>query len=223
MPVREGVIYRATSPSGKCYIGQTVETLKRRRYLHERSANKQNSSTYNTRFAAAIRKYGDRLVWEVIHQGIPVDDLNDLEEKEISLHGSFKKGYNSIPTAFGGGMLGKHHTEEVKKKLSEQRSGMGNPMYGKSGELNPFYGKKHSTDTKLKWKRADMKGDKNPMYGKQSAMFGKKHTEKAKSKLSQQRLGSDNPFFGKRHSEETKQKMRESHRLRKLNADHNAT
>ena len=39
-------------------------------------------------------------------------------------------------------MLGKHHTEESKKKMSEAHSGEKNPMYGKRGQLCPNYGRK---------------------------------------------------------------------------------
>jgi PHP family Zn ribbon phosphoesterase len=34
-------------------------------------------------------------------------------------------------------------TEDVKKRMSERFKGEKNPIYGKFGELNPFFGKKH--------------------------------------------------------------------------------
>ncbi|MNV88735.1 NUMOD3 motif (2 copies) [compost metagenome] len=34
-------------------------------------------------------------------------------------------------------MTGKNHTDDVKRKLSEMRTGSGNTMYGKSGSLSP--------------------------------------------------------------------------------------
>ena len=49
----------------------------------------------------------------------------------------------------------------------------------------------------------DMIGEKNPMYGK-------KHSQEAKAKMSEQHWncsGEKNPMYGKKHSQETKEKM----------------
>lgn len=45
---------------------------------------------------------------------------------------------------------GSNISQERKDQLSKRHKGKGNPMYGKSGDLNPFYGKTHSWETKLK-------------------------------------------------------------------------
>ena len=53
-------------------------------------------------------------------------------------------------------------------------------------------------------------------------MYGKKHTEEAKRKMSVAHKGEKHPFFGKKHSEETRRKMSEARRIywakEKLNA-----
>lgn len=50
--------------------------------------------------------------------------------------------------------IGKHHTEETKKKLSEKKLGEKNPMWSihNTGENAPFYGKTHSDETKNRMK-----------------------------------------------------------------------
>lgn len=48
------------------------------------------------------------------------------------------------------GMLGQQHKEETKKKQSNAHLAEKNPMYGKIGELNPNYGKKHSEEQNKK-------------------------------------------------------------------------
>lgn len=114
-------------------------------------------------------------------------------------------------------------TEDVKKKMSERFKGKKNPMYGKFGELNPFFGKKHSDETKKKivdnrdysvYKTDEFrqkmsekfKGVKNPMYGKSFydtwvKKYGKNIAEiklsnfkKLQSKLNS---GENNPMYGK--------------------------
>lgn len=211
--MKTGKIYRVTSPSGKVYIGQTIYSLTRRKQCHESNAR----ANCKTRIGAAIRKYGSQLLWEVIHDNVPVDALDELETKEIQNHNSFNCGYNAIPSAFGGGFTGKNHTDETKKILSEMKRGDGNPMFGKSGELNPFYGKKHTEETKMNWRRADMSGENNPMFGKPGGMLGKNQSSDSKKAIAEKQKGEGNSFFGRKHSEETKRKMRESHLMRRKN------
>lgn len=52
-----GIVYRATAPSGKAYIGQTTLTLAKRIKLH---------SYGKYRFARAVRKYGEAIEWQVV-------------------------------------------------------------------------------------------------------------------------------------------------------------
>lgn len=49
--IRKGIIYKYTSPSGKSYIGQTVNEVSRK-YKH-----KLETSKSKTKFGSAIRKY----------------------------------------------------------------------------------------------------------------------------------------------------------------------
>lgn len=84
-----------------------------------------------------------------------------------------------------------------------------------SGKNNPFYGKKHTKETKKKlsdrnmtgWNMSrDTKGNKNPMYGKKVydiwvEKYGeeeaKKRDLKWKKKLSKAFSGKNNPMYGK--------------------------
>ena len=99
-------------------------------------------------------------------------------------------------------MLGKHHSEETRKKISEAFKGENNPMFGKhlSEETKQkmsesMKGKYFSEETKRKISEANK---------------GKALSEETKQKISETKKGENNPMFGKRHSEETKQKMSEA-------------
>lgn len=90
----------------------------------------------------------------------------------------------------------------TRKKISEALSGEGNPMYGKTGEKHPTFGKHLSEEHKEKISIANtgrnlpeehrkriseaMSGEKHPMYGKK---------------------GKDNPLFGTTLSEKHKEKI----------------
>jgi len=68
------------------------------------------------------------------------------------------------------------------------------PWHRGSGELNPFYGMKHSKETKELissiLRNGQMAGENNPNYGGKSVGFrGKKHTEKAKKAISKGNTG----------------------------------
>ncbi len=88
---------------------------------------------------------------------------------------------------------GSHHSEETRQKMSEQRKGKKNVMYGKT--------RTHSEETRQKMSESHK--------GKSSGMKGKKSSETTKKLLSEQRKGKNNPMYGKKrhHSKETRQKM----------------
>lgn len=127
-----GVIYMFTNKiNGKKYIGQTVN--ERRRYLeHKRGKDKANYHLDN-----AIKKYGiEAFNYEILNTIIAsskeglIQQLNRWEVHYINKYNAtnYDYGYN---VAVGGGAnglgkqywLGKHHTEETKKKLSKIHKG----------------------------------------------------------------------------------------------------
>ena len=73
------------------------------------------------------------------------------------------------------------------------------------GENHPFYGKKHSPETRAKLS-AVMKGENNPMYGKKpspetiakisAAKKDKKHSPETRAKLSAAHIGDRNSQYG---------------------------
>jgi hypothetical protein len=131
----------------------------------------------------AIKKYGkENFIRETLFVYYTSEEAY-AKEREI-VNKAFiarKDTYNCC----GGGMGPSFHSEETKKKLSK----IGKT---KKGELNSFYDKEHTEETKQKI------GDANR---------GRKHTEEAKKKMSLSRSGENHPMYGKHHTEETKQKI----------------
>jgi hypothetical protein len=95
-------------------------------------------------------------------------------------------------------MYGQHWDEEKKKamaiKISVQYTGMGNPMYGKSGELSPTYGRKHTVEERKKISNHSKLWWAIPVNKeKMSVLFtGKKITDNHKEKLRTASIGSNN-------------------------------
>lgn len=112
------LIYKATTPSNKSYIGITSRDLQQRRWEHESHARYPKRRHY---FQKAILKYGDTITWEVIYSS---KNLADIKNKEIYFIKYFncnnpKYGYNH--TIGGDGILGFKPTAEQNKANSERR------------------------------------------------------------------------------------------------------
>lgn len=167
-----GTIYKLTSPSNKCYIGQTINLVERKRTLY--NPNKYYSGH---RLDNAIKKYGiENFQYEIIIQIVESskeklrEKLDELEKFYIEKYDSYSNGYNM--TLGGSGSNGCFQTEESKRKISEKAKGRKGSMLGRhlteeqknkisnfaktrTGEKNSFYGKTHSEEAKLKIGRAN--------------------------------------------------------------------
>lgn len=121
-------VYKHTSPSGKVYIGQTIQ-----RNLNERWRG--GNGYPNTIFEKAIIKYGwDNITHEIIASCLTKEEANIIEIELIAYYKNIRMSYNSDN---GGAGIG--HTmktpEDVKQKIS-------NSLKGRFvGENNPSYGR----------------------------------------------------------------------------------
>lgn len=118
---KSNVIYKLTFPNGKVYIGQTYQVFEIRLKNHIWNAFNKNHSEYEKIKARAIRKYMEITV-EFLYEG---DNLDEEEIKFIKLYNSTDntKGYN-LDNGGADGWLGKTHSEESKKKISEAKKGV---------------------------------------------------------------------------------------------------
>lgn len=120
-----GLIYCATSPSGKHYIGQTIN-FTRRMYNHENNAYKKGKKKYNFPFPCAIRKYGfQTFVWTILEDNIPRELLN---EKEILWIARYRNaGLPLYNISEGGGQLpsnfGRIASNEARLNMSKSSKG----------------------------------------------------------------------------------------------------
>ncbi len=73
---------------------------------------------------------------------------------------------------------------------------------GCEGELNPFYGKKHTEETKEIIRQKILKLCEDESFRMSRANF-----DKSNGMYGTNRCGKLNPFYGKRHTEETKKKQ----------------
>ena len=168
--------------NGKCYIGQSIDVNRR---LIDHKCKLNGNYHYNTHLQRSYNKYKlENFKFELICE-CEIEKLDEKEKAVILLYNSVICGNNSD----SGGNSNKTISEETKQLISDKNTG--NQM----GELNPFYGKKHTDETKaiIKLKRKD-----------------RVITEETKRKISDSLKGEKNYFYGKHHSYATKEKLRQA-------------
>ena len=120
---KKGYVYKIISPSGYVYIGKTINLKNRINKYKCLDCKKQ------ILLCRSLEKHGfDNHSFEIIYEGDLInEELNKLEIYYIGYYNSFngnnKEGMNL--TLGGEGMLGKKHSEETKKKISENRKKVG--------------------------------------------------------------------------------------------------
>lgn len=120
-----GIIYCATSPSGKRYVGQSRGTLAARRRKHYADARNGSES----HFHRALRKYGDKMHWAIIAEP-PLHCLNEYEQFYIAEFGC------RAPVGYNGTDGGDNPPNMSGRKLSPQACA--NIAAGKRGDKNPM-------------------------------------------------------------------------------------
>jgi len=163
---KKSVVYCAVNQvNNKIYIGLTSQILKRRIATHIcKSKNPQNNYFHN-----ALNTHGkDSFKWYVLYQS---NDINQLKEKETFYINEFKsndreKGYN-LSTGGECPVFNQESCEKISKKAKERNL---------NGENNPFYGKKHSEETRKHLSKV-RKGIRFSSFCK--------HSEETKKKMSE--------------------------------------
>jgi group I intron endonuclease len=141
-----GIIYKATGPGGRVYIGQTTKTLKMRKAGHKAQSLKKDR---RSAFQIALLDEGfSNFAWEQIDSADTVEEL-DRKEKEWIVF------YKANNPAFGynltNGGIFFSHSNETRRKISELNKGR--PSNRK--------GKQHSQESIEKMIEAK-RGGKNP-------------------------------------------------------------
>lgn len=146
-------IYKYTNKyNGKVYIGRTCQELCKR-------AGKNGIGYKESRaFFEAIQKYSwEAFDVEILETVLSESEANEREEFYISLYNSTNHdlGYN-----LSSGEISHIVHDETKAILSEKAT----KRY-QDKTSNPMYGKKHSSEARLKMSDCK-KGESNPMYGR---------------------------------------------------------
>lgn len=185
-------VYKITSPSGKIYIGSTIDFKKR--IKHYRLGDcKAQTKLYNS-----FLKYG------FINHKIEILEecaIDSMYEKERIYGDSYEvmsnNGLNlSLP---GYGTVSALISDETREKMKKSQT----------KEKNNFYGRKHTEESLAKMRAAHLNKSKETLQRMREAQLGRKASPEAKLKMSISQKG-------RTHSDQTKIKMRDSCKKTKL-------
>lgn len=204
-----GIVYgiRLESGSEYRYVGITTKTASRRFHQHLRLAKVGRK----TPFYDWLRKHeNEGLAVDILER---VSSLAELGQAEVAWISKLRgQGQRLLNISEGGlGPTGVQWTEEMRE--AARIRGLGRKGVSRQGASNPFYGKKHSTEQRVKWshdRKGTNQGVSNPNYGKYGSdhpSFGHVVSEEARKVLSDSRQGAGNPNFGKAATLETREKM----------------
>lgn len=183
---RQRVIYSLCFPSGKFYVGQTVN-FNDRMNGHKSDSTNSNKRKYNSLINNAIRKYGWDRVAKKIEQVCSLENVDEWERFYIQAYNSLApNGYNLE----SGGNKNKIISDETRKKLSEVHKGKVFTEETRQKMSEARKGMKLSAKTRRKISEVNK---------------GKRLSDETKRKISE-------AHKGKRLSKEHRQKMSEAHR-----------
>lgn len=161
-----GIIYRYESPSGKSYVGQTVDEVRRKAEFKNLSLSYGGNKIYNAR-----KKYGPENFQYYIESEICANSEEDLsnlldiaESFYIQKYDSYKNGYNS--TEGGESLRGynktKEQVEKQKRSLKEYYKTHRNPyakyvlQYSPEGEFIKEWNSATEAETTLGYSRSSV-------------------------------------------------------------------
>ena len=139
-------VYSITSPSGRIYVGQSVDIEKRwAGYRVYSGCNKQR------RLYASLKKYGsDAHVYSILE-----------ECEESALNARERYWQEALDTLSRGGLncrfVSAHDktgspSSESRQRMSQAQRGKNNPNYGKRGTSSPLYGRQRPEHVREKIK-----------------------------------------------------------------------
>jgi group I intron endonuclease len=192
-PVLSGIYQITCLPTGKIYIGSSVD-IEYRKGKHFYLLREGRHP--NPHLQSAYCKYGkDSFSFEIIHDLTGLSRADILEKEQVCLDSlDWSRAFNVCKDARGG---------QIIPEANERRRASLKAYYSKNrdklrGENNPFYGKKHTEKSKKAVSEANTGRVRSDEFKKQKSELmksrkGLHHSEAYRDSLSLKYGGAGNP------------------------------
>lgn len=209
-----GVYKIVNKINGKYYVGKSIN-IRKRFWRHKSELRRGNH--HCVFLQRAWLKYGEESFDFLILKECSAEEATIIEQS--ILDSKRELIYNTSYVSSGGNVIANHpNYEEVAKKIKKATSEWFSRLteeerkqkFGRPGEKNSMYGKKHTEEARKKISEKN-KGK----TGLNSPLFGIKRSDETRKKMSNvasQRVGEKNPFFGKQHSVESRKTISEKNK-----------
>lgn len=193
----------------KYFIYLTTNLINNHKYIgkHYGKLN-DNYLGSGTLLKEAIKKYGkENFKREILFISKDEEENAEKEKEFISIFNAVERRdfYNIHEGGHGGNTIAgwtKERKNDYLKKLSKQRSGANNPMYGKHVSEETKNKIRNNRDTSYMKTDAYRIKMSNAVEGNKNGMYGKHHTEESKNKMSinskGKTSGNKNGMYGKK-------------------------
>lgn len=145
---KSGIYLWTNKDNGKSYVGSGVDLKNRLKHYYSLDLMRSKIKLGQSKIYAAILKYGHSHFKLEILEYCNKSDVIDRENYYLNL---LKPEYNILQVA--GSSLGYRHSvdtkERIRASLVGRYDGENNQMYGLFGESHPWFGQKHSEESKL--------------------------------------------------------------------------
>lgn len=201
-------IYKITSPTGKIYIGKSIDINKR--FIGYKNLHCE----FQTKLYHSFVKHGiENHKFEIICE-CDVSKLSELEIYYIGMYKSFnsKNGLN-LRAGGEGGVV----SDETRKKMSEWQFNKNVSIETRDRISKSLIGRKQPQE-QIDKRIESQTGENNYWYGKEIPHLiesnkrrkGEKRSEETKRKQSEVKMKDKNSFFGKTHTKETLEKIKKT-------------
>lgn len=212
-------IYKITSPSGKVYIGQSLDCVNRWR-CYKRLNCKEQRLLYNSFIKYGVENHFFEMVVvldkSLFDKKSLVNELNRLESYYIDFFNSFSDRLKSGLNLTKGGDS-REMSNESKLRLSESHKGKKLTKEHREKISIGGTGRVHSEESKNKMSESQKGRIVSPEAREKLrlANLGKIPSEDTRKKISDKTSGENNYMYGKKHSDETKKKQSEKKKGKK--------
>lgn len=194
--------------TGKYYVGRAERfTVRFNRHRYELRHGRHHC----LHLQRAWQKYGEDNFAFVVVLECGIQEATEIEQLRLDTRDA--RMYNIGRGATGGDLISQHPqrasilarmSETLIQRFARMSEEERSLIYGRPGELNGMYGRRHSAESRRKMSETTLRAMKRGEAHHNFGLVRSDQTRRRMSEIASARTGPANSFYGKRHTEETR-------------------